>query len=77
MTTWLDHVTIAEFSENLPRPRSAEAEPGRCGALPAQAFRYRYRAGCLREADHGGSHAPEPRNADRLEAAARRRSHCE
>lgn len=74
MTAWLDQITIDEYSEHLPRPRSASAGPGLCGALPARAFRGRYPAGCLREAAHTGPHAPEAASADRLDRAAQRRA---
>jgi hypothetical protein len=73
MTAWLDQIAISEFSELIARPRSASAGPGICGALPARAFRHRYPAGCLREADHCGSHSPEASNAARLDTAAARR----
>lgn len=74
MTAWLDRIVIEEFTEIVPRGRSDAAEPGRCGALTARAFRGRYPQGCLREDAHEGPHAPQERSAERLDGAAHRRS---
>lgn len=51
----LANVDLHEYTENIPRLRAQGH--GRCGALPARAFRTKYPLGCYREREHDGPHS--------------------
>lgn len=56
---WLDNVDLVEFTDSVPRSRSYRTRSGRCGALPARAFRGRYPEGCVAAEGHEGSHCTD------------------
>lgn len=64
-------VELHEFTETVPRERNPRT--GRCGALPAVAFRLEYPKGCQRERLHEGSHSAVLASAQRLDRKARAR----
>lgn len=67
----LRDVQLHEFTENVPR-RHAQGH-GRCGALPARAFRRKYPLGCYRERGHEGSHSALAPTAQSMDRKARMR----
>lgn len=62
-------VVLHEYSENVPRQRNPNT--GRCGAMPARAFRLEYPRGCYRERSHEGSHSAVLKTAQALDRKAR------
>lgn len=72
----LRSVTLHEYTENVPRehnPREHNPNTGRCGAMPAHAFRTEYPNGCRRERGHEGSHSGVVKSAHTLDRKARMR----
>lgn len=67
----LRDVVLHEYTENIPRPHAQGH--GRCGALPARAFRLNYPLGCYRERTHEGSHSALATTAQSLDRKARLR----
>lgn len=74
---WLDNVDLVEFTDSVTRPRSYRTGPGRCGALPARAFRGRYPEGCVAAAGHEGSHCTDPAVVARAERRAATLAVCD
>lgn len=64
-------VVLHEYTENV--PRSHNPNTGRCGAMPARAFRLEYPKGCCRERNHEGSHSGVMKSAHTLDRKARMR----
>lgn len=64
-------VVLHEYTENVPRERNPNT--GRCGAMPARAFRLEYPNGCRRERGHEGSHSGMMKTAHTLDRKARMR----
>lgn len=64
-------VELHEFTENVPREHYRHS--GRCGALPAKAFRLEYPKGCHRERYHEGSHSAVLTSAQSMDRKARAR----
>jgi hypothetical protein len=65
----LESVELHEYSESFPREMAAGH--GRCGALPARAFRRKYPLGCYREVSHEGPHSALATTAQRMDRKAR------
>jgi len=65
----LANVELHEYTETFPREHAAGH--GRCGALPARAFRRKYPLGCYRECSHEGAHSALARTAQSMDRKAR------
>lgn len=74
---WLDNVDLTEFTDTVPRERSLVAAPGWCGALPARAFRGRYRSGCVADHGHSGNHYTDRMLAERAARRAATLTECD
>ena len=72
MTPWLNNIELTEFTDTIGRQQSFTAEAGRCGAMPARAFRDRYPEGCIAAQGHTGNHFLDPVLAQRAERRATR-----
>lgn len=65
----LANVELHEYSESIAREHAHGH--GRCGALPAHAFRRKYPLGCYREKTHPGPHSALAATAQRMDRKAR------
>jgi len=65
----LRDVDLHEYTESFQRP--IVVGHGRCGALPARAFRPKYPLGCYREREHEGPHSALARTAQSMDRKAR------
>lgn len=65
MPKHLANVVLHEYTESIPRDHNLDT--GRCGALPAQAFRPKYPRGCYRRINHAGAHSAERSTAQSLD----------
>lgn len=65
----LANVDLHEYSEVFERPKAVGH--GRCGALPARAFRLKYPFGCYRERKHEGPHSAQAKTAQSMDRKAR------
>ena len=65
----LANVELHEYTEGV--PRSHAQGHGRCGALPARAFRLKYPLGCYRETSHEGPHSALAKTAQSMDRKAR------
>jgi hypothetical protein len=65
----LANVELHEYTETF--MRETAAGHGRCGALPARAFRRKYPLGCYREVGHEGAHSALARIAQSMDRKAR------
>lgn len=65
-TPWLDNVDLVEFTDTIRRDRAFLPAPGVCAALPARAFRGRYRSGCVADEGHTGNHTTSAAIAERM-----------
>lgn len=65
----LANVELHEYTESITRQYARGH--GRCGALPARAFRRKYPLGCYREREHPGPHSALARSAQRMDRKAR------
>lgn len=65
----LANVDLHEYTESVPREHAQGH--GRCGALPARAFRRKYPLGCYREREHEGPHSALAKTAQSMDRKAR------
>ncbi len=65
----LENVELHEYTEVF--PRESAVGHGRCGALPARAFRLKYPLGCYREVAHEGPHSALAKTAQSMDRKAR------